>query len=295
MNEFAFIYIFMMAFFLCAALLIIFKIREKKSVLVTEEPDFYEVWYTRKRRELEISFPKITMSMYISMLAATPLFTICLFWILMPNKIFAVFMGASTVFLPNFIMRMVKEQRQGRFDERFVRALKTLSAALRSDYSIQQAVQEVAANIFIDEDIRAGFRQIDADIRVGISIEKAFRNYANKTGSNDVADVAAGIALQAEVGGSEASVIESITTNIEDRMLNRKKISALFSGTSFMVLAMDIIPFIAVLIMYFAMPGFIAPFFNSPGMMALFLGLIVFTMIGSVIIRRIIARAKGEI
>ena len=294
MREFAFIYVFFLAFALCIAALLIVHVREEKTLIIRQEPDFFEVFYTRKKQMLETSLPGLSIQGYLILLGASPVVCGGIFWMLFPDKTFAPFMGAFCVFLPDFVIRLIVETRRKRYEERYVRALKAFASSLRSGMSVQQAVQDVSRNPFIAPEICEGFRQIDADIRVGISIERAFEIFAQKADNNDARDVAAAIAMQAEVGGSEAKVIDAIALNIEDRLVTRKRIRAVFAGTDFMVNALDVIPFLVVVMMYIGMPSYMEPVFADPGMLVVFIGTLIFTLVGSVSIRRKLRRAKGE-
>lgn len=293
-NEFAFIYVLFVLVALCIAAIAIIHVREKKTRLYTEQPDFFEKFYQKKKTMLEINLPVLSFTMYVILLTVTPIVMGILFWLLFPNKTFAVFMGACCVLLPDFVIRILVETRRKRFEEKYVRALKSLASSLKSGMSIQQAVRDTADNPFISDDIKEGFRQIGADIKVGISVEEAFSIYAEKVDNNDARDVAAAIAMQAEVGGSEAAVIETIAKNIDDRMMTKKRIRAIFSGTDFMVTAFDVFPFLVVIIIYVLMPSYMEPIFNNPLLLTAYMGVLALSVIGSFIIRKRLRRAKGE-
>lgn len=294
MSEFAFIYVFFVSFALCIAALLILRLREKKSVLTEEDDDFFSRFYARKKHMLETNLPTVSIRMYLAASAACPVFFGIVFWLLFPNKSFAAVMAAFTALLPDFIIRIFTDLRKKRYEERYVRALKALASSLRSGMSIQQTVQDLIANPFISEDIKIGFRQIDSDIRVGISIEDAFGAFAERADNDDARDVAAAISMQAQVGGSEARIVDTIAVNIEDRLLTRKRIRSIFSATDFMVNAFDVLPFIALLIMYIGMPDYISPILDDPLAFVCCIAVLVFSLYGSLSIRKKLRRAKGE-
>ncbi|MCR4876011.1 MAG: type II secretion system F family protein [Clostridiales bacterium] len=294
MNEFAFIYIFFISFALCIATLFIIRIREQKHVLTSEDEDFFTRFCDKKKHMLKVNLPAVSLRMYLAAAAASPVVFGIVFWLLFPNKFFAAVMAAFTVLLPDFIIRILVDTRKKKYEERYVRALKTFASALRSGMSIQQAVQDVIRNPFIAEDIRSGFRQIDSDIRVGISVENAFGAFAERADNNDARDVSAAISMQAQVGGSEARVIDTLAMNIEDRLLTKKRIRAIFASTDFMVNAFDILPFIALIIMYVGMPDYISPILYNPAAFILCIVVLLSSLYGSLSIRKRLHRAKGE-
>lgn len=294
MSEFAFIYVFLIAFFMCIAAILIIRVVEKKSAIGEKEDDIFTKFIENRKRMLEVNMPNISIKTYMVMSFASPIVFGIILWFLIPNKLFGLGIAAFGVLLPDLVIRLIIEMRRKRYEEKYVRALKSFSSSMKAGLSIQQAIREVMNNQFVAPEIREGFRQIDSDVRVGISIEDAFRTFAEKADNDDARDVASAIAMQSYVGGSEGKVIESIATNIEDRLMTKKKIRSIFSSTDFMVNAFDVMPFLAIVIMCVTMPDYVAPILNDTVASILVIVLLLFTVIGSVFIRRKIRVAKGE-
>lgn len=295
MSEFSFIYVFLIAFALCVAWIIIIRIREDKSTLAEEKEDFITTFYNKKKRMLEINMPKLSIQNYLLMVIGSPVLFTALLWFVMKNKAFVLALAMFSVFLPDFVIRIIVESRRKRYEERYVRALKAFASSLRSGLSIQQSVQEIIANPFIADEIKDGFRQIDSDIRVGISIEDAFFAFAESADNDDARDVASAIAMQTIVGGSEAKVVDTIAGNIEDRLMTKKRIRAIFSATDFMVNAFDILPFLALIIVYIGMPEYVDKILDDPLMLLLCIFALAFTVYGSFSIRKKLRNAKGGV
>ena len=294
MGEFAFIYVFALAISLCIASILILKVIHKPTVLDEEDEDIVTKFITSREHMLAVNMPKLTIRTYLLLTVLSPVVFGLLFLALFPNKIFALVMATFSVLLPDFIIRLIIDSRKKKYEEKYVRALKAFASGMKAGLSVHQSIREVINNPFVDDEIREGFRQIEADIRVGISTEQAFSSFAEKADNDDARDVASAISLQSAVGGSEAKVIESIAQNIEDRMMTKKKIRSIFASTDFMVKAFDIMPFIAIVLMYLGLPNLVEPIINDIGSMFAVVGLLVFSLIGSVYIRKKISHAKGE-
>ena len=116
MNEFAFIFVFFIAFALCVAALIIIRFRDRKNVLVSEQPDFFTHFYERKKAMLETSLPSLSIRGYFILSAASPVVFGLILWFLFPNKTFAAFMSAFCVLIPEFIIRLIIESRKKRYE-----------------------------------------------------------------------------------------------------------------------------------------------------------------------------------
>ena len=201
--------------------------------------------------------------------------------------------GLLGLFIPEIVMRINGNRRQKQFENRYAQALQQMAASLRSGLTIQQSVTDLCKSPFIHESIKNSFRQIDADLTVGISIKEAFMKAAHALGSEDAMDVALSLSLQNELGGSEAKVVETVARNISNRILLRREIKSLFADTNITIITMDVLPLIIIFGLIMGSPHYVELFFQSPAMTALLIGIVLFTLVGSVVIRKIVRRGTG--
>ena len=272
---------------------IIIGIRNKQKILQRDEDkDFIDAFKEKKTKKLNTYHSSLSFKTYIAMIIGLPVVVAVAGWFLIENKAIVLLIALACVFIPDGIITVMRAKRASKFEEQYARALKLFASCLRAKMTIPQSVADVCNSPYIDEDVKAGFRQIDADLAIGIDVKEAFTKFAEDTGSMDAQDVASAIAMQDEIGGGEAQIIETLANSIQQRISMRKEIKTLFSETSVMVTFMDFAPFIVLLIMYFGTPQFIAPYFESTKMTLLLFGMLGFTIIGSFIIRAVIASAK---
>lgn len=279
--------------FTMIALAIILKIRSKKSLLVDQEMDFIDEIIDKKKRKLNASLGGITWKTYISLLALCPIGSALLGYIIVSNKAFCIVFAFIGLFIPEIIVRVLSKKQKKKFEEKYAMALRSLASGLRAGLTIEQAIENVGRNTFLEDDIRAGFQQISSDIKFGIPMAEAFHNFAIESGSKDALDVAAVIAMQAKVGGSEAAAIGTIVQNISSRIMMRNEIKALFADTDMLVLIMDILPFVVFGALYYGAPQMLEPFFASTTMLVLLIAIMVFSVGGSFVIHKISKSAKG--
>ena len=292
MNNLPALILLLAAAILCVSTAVIIQIRSKKPLLIKEEPDFIEIAIRKKKKSLKAIAGAFSFRNYILLMTGVSLIIGLVFWLFTANLTMSLVLALFGLAAPEVYIRVTAKKQRRLFDERYARALRAMASALRSNQTIQQAVDEVGQNVFIHESIREGFRQIASDLRVGLPVKEAFERFAADTDSNDAKDVAAAIAMQNEVGGNEAQIISSVSQNISERIMVRKEIKSLFADTSVMILVMDIMPMMILIGLYFGAPQYITPYFETPLMTILFIGLIAVTMIGSLIIRRMARTAK---
>lgn len=269
-------------------------VHERENTITGDrESDFITVLKDKKQKKLESSHSILSLPMYVSLLLLLPFaFGILSYCLLKEHKPLCLLFAAAGAFVPDLLILITKRKQTEQFEQRYGQALRAFSSCLRSGMTIQQAVTDVSKNNLIHETIREGFRQIDSDIKFGIPAETAFMRFAVNSGSKDAEDVASAVAMQSQVGGSEAVVIGNIAQNINERILINKEVKAMFADTNILILVMDFLPAIIVGAIYAAAPQYIAPYFESFWMTMLFIGLLAITFIGSFVARAISKRAK---
>ena len=220
---------------------IIISICNKRTIL-SKDMDFFTSYVTKKRNKLENSGIGLSANAYFLIMLIMPVIMGVGVLVISKKAVFALIVALASLSLPEGIVRLLQKQIDKEFEERYAKSLEQLGAALKSGMTILQAVQEVANNKFIHESIRKKYQNINLDIQMGVSIADAFRHFAENTNNQDAWDVAIAIDVQSEVGGREADVIMNISEQIHERMIFRKEIKSMFSGTSSMVTIMDFIP-----------------------------------------------------
>lgn len=209
------------------------------------------------------------------------------------DLIIAIICASLGITGPILVLHILENAEKKHFDERYARSLRLLSSALKSGLTIPQAISETSKSPFIHETVRKLFEQMDADLKVGLSVEETFKRMANQVDSEDAKDVAAAISMQVEVGGNEATVVETIANNISSRIEVKKEIKSLFASTSMTVWALDIIPFLIIIFLFSMSPQFVKPYFEDSGMMLILIGAITMMLVGSFVMRRSIRGIKN--
>ena len=239
--------------------------------------------FIRQREELMDAHGIHFMKGYFILMAVTPLVLGMIFLVVTKGSYISIVFGLMGLAFPEIILRLMILRSNRNFEDRFSRSLEQLSSSLRAGMSIAQAVEDVANCRFLHDSMRKRFANVSADLAMGVSVSDAFYKFAEETGSSDARDVAIAIDVQNEVGGHEAEVVQEIATNIHDRIMLRREVKSIFSGTSSMVWMMDFIPIGVVAFFSITNRSYVNVYFENILYTALFAGLIVFMIIGSVI------------
>lgn len=286
------------ALIICAAVFAIIKIRDRhfaagSSIEEAQNRDFITDISQYKQKKLASQPWNMKYETY------TAIGTICaiLFSVVgylfsgMPYCVFGALVG---FLVPEAIVRIQAASQKQKFEERYARSLRQLSAGLKSGQSLHQAIEDVCHSPFVHDDIRKEFQQLTADLKLGVSLEDAFHRFADHVGCADAEDVAIAISMQSKVGGQEGAVIETIAKNISDRMMLRKEVNSMFAGSSVTVTILDIVPFAIVLFLIFGASEFMGIYFRSTTMFILFLAMLALMGIGSIVTHSMIQKMKRE-
>ena len=218
-------------------------IREQKSTITGErEKDVIDRFADDKKKQLYAIPGAISFKVYAVIMVIAPIVLGIAAFVLTQSALAAIIGLAVGVAAPELIVRLQKSKSDKDFDEKYGRALKQMSSTLRTGMTIQQSVDDICTNPFLDDQIKEMFKQISADIKIGIPVAEAFAKVSEMRSTIDTRDVTAAVAMQSEVGGSEAEVIELVATNINERIMVRKEIRTLFTTAKITVYAMDFVP-----------------------------------------------------
>lgn len=281
----------------CIAFLIIDHIHTTKkfsnSVLEqTETEDFLDDIAKYKQRSLASKPWTMSYTTYKTIALIAAIVLAVFGYLITQSIILTLLISAVGLFVPEVIIYLQSSKSKTHYEERYATGLRQLVAGLKSGLSIQQAVSDVCVSPFVHDSIKEEFSQIDADLKLGITVQEAFQSFADRVKNKDAEDVAIAINMQMNVGGREAQVIESIAQNISSRIMLRKEINSMFAGSNVTVLAMDVVPFAVIAFMYFLAPNYLSPFFDNIALTVLFIGMLVFMGLGSIVIHRYVSRFR---
>jgi len=193
--------------------------------------------------------------------------------------------GAALFPLPRLVLRVMRTRRIDKFNIQLEDALNMISSALKSGFSINQALDEVA-----DQQIHplsVEFRLLTQEIRLGVPLEQALENMTRRLGSADFELVATAISTARKTGGELTGTLERVAGLIRERVRIANKIRALTAMGRLQAIMIGSMPFLLLWGMYYVSPVMIRSFFDSGiGYLALF-AVAVLDLLGFLWIRRI--------
>jgi tight adherence protein B len=155
-----------------------------------------------------------------------------------------------------------REKRLGLLLAQFPDALAMIVRSVRVGIPVTEAVRIVAREAH--EPTASSFGELASEIAIGVSLETALPQMAERSGLAEYRFFATAITLQAQTGGALSETLENLADVIRRRIALRARGHALSSEarTSGMVLA--VLPIVVGVGLYLMNPGYIGLLFTDP-------------------------------
>jgi tight adherence protein B len=176
-------------------------------------------------------------------------------------------------------------RRQARFDEQLPDTLQLLSGAMQAGHSLLQAVDTAAREA--GEPISVEFQRVLTEARLGMPLEEALEGMAKRMNSQDFEWTVMAIALQRQVGGNLAELLNAVAQTIRERYTLKRQIRALSAEGRLSSVILSILPFIMFFLLLAFNPTFLAPLYSTPLGLAMLSGAAILMIVGVIWMKKI--------
>ena len=199
-----------------------------------------------------------------------------------PHFVIAVAVGW---FGPGVYLRWRQSRRLKAFNDQLGDTLVMMSNALKSGYSMAQALDVVANRA--SPPISQEFDRVVKEVNLGAGIEESLARLVRRTESGDLDMVATAIAINRKIGGNLSEILESISETIRERVRIKGEMTTMTAqarGSGYMITAL---PIVLGVFMYFVTPQYFAPMVSNPIGIGLLVFAGIFLGLGQFIMSRI--------
>jgi tight adherence protein B len=207
------------------------------------------------------------------------------FWL--GGPFLAALLAVAGFFAPAAAVRFYRRRRIKLFNAQLTDALQQLSNALRAGLTFQQAMDQVGRES--NAPLRQEFGLFTKEVKLGVPVEEALVNLANRVGSEDLELVATSTNIARQLGGNMAEMFETIAATIRERFRLEGKISALTSNGKLQGLVVALVPLAIGLVLNLRNPELMEPMFENAYGYIVVSFIIVLQAVGFLFIRRIVA------
>jgi tight adherence protein B len=155
-----------------------------------------------------------------------------------------------------------KSGRLKAFNKQLPDTITLIANALRAGSSFLQAIELVVRES--RPPISTEFGRVIREVNLGLPFDVALENMVRRVKSEDFELMATAIAIQHQVGGNLAEILDSIAFTIRERIRIKGEIRTLTAQQRMSGYVVGGLPFFLALFIYLAAPSFFNPMFAKP-------------------------------
>jgi tight adherence protein B len=176
---------------------------------------------------------------------------------------------------PRFWLNWRKNGRLKAFNKQLPDTVTLIANALRAGSSFLQAIELVVRES--RPPISIEFSRVIREVNLGLPFDLALENMVRRVKSEDFELMATAIAIQHQVGGNLAEILDSIAFTIRERIRIQGEIRTLTAQQRMSGYVVGALPVFLFLFIFLAAPTFFEPMFASPpDVLGIPLGVILF-------------------
>lgn len=225
---------------------------------------------------------------YVSLAAGVALGTLAAVLGLSAFLVFLV-VAAGICMLPALLAHRGRQRRR-RFDEQLPDTLLSIASSLKVGHSFDNAVQAVVATG--QSPTSEEFEHLLADTHLGRTMDDALAGMADRVGSHELALVLMTVRIQRQVGGTLASLFETVAHVVQERRHFHAKVRALTATGRLTAYVLTALPVLTGLLVTVISPGYLSPLFHTTGGRIALIWSAVGLVLGGWLLKRIVT-VKG--
>lgn len=222
-----------------------------------------------------ISIPVYFM---IGLVSAIGVYILILF--LIGTPIFAI-AGALIVgfIIPNKVLLFLIERNKCQFDTAFIKALKRMSATMRTGSTLLQALQEVVDAEVLPMVVRKELGIVLVDYEYGDSFAEAFYHMYERTGLADVKSVAMSIEIGMKQGSKLYEAFDNYVSTIMERKENEAEGRAIVAESKSTINILVAVPFVFSAVIKYLQPTYFDSAYEYAGGYGRYLFLLIYGLV----------------
>jgi len=164
--------------------------------------------------------------------------------------------------IPRFWLRRRKSSRLNAFNKQLPDTITLIANALRAGSSFLQAIELVVREA--RPPINTEFGRVIREVNLGLPFDVALENMVRRVKSEDFELMATAIAIQHQVGGNLAEILDSIAFTIRERVRIKGEINTLTAQQRLSGYVVAGLPIGLAAILFVIAPSFFQPMFEKP-------------------------------
>ncbi|WP_341360805.1 type II secretion system F family protein [Georgenia sp. M64] len=181
--------------------------------------------------------------------------------LLVAGPLLGLLLAAAVPVLARVVLSVMADRRRAAFADQLDDSLQLMASSLRAGHSLLQALDSVAREA--EEPTSEEFARVINETRMGREVNAALQETANRMGSQDFVWVVQAVAINREVGGNLAEVLDGVGHTIRERNQIRRQVKALAAEGKLSAIILMLLPFGITGFLFMANPAYIVKFTQS--------------------------------
>jgi tight adherence protein B len=187
---------------------------------------------------------------------------------------------------PLLVLRIAAARRTKAFDRQLPDVLATIASTLRAGHGLRTALRAVA-----DDGTPPASHELTrvlGEERLGRPLDQAITAMCDRINSPDLEYVATAINVQAQTGGSLATLFDTLSETVRERQRHARRVRALTSMGRLSATVLISLPFGLAALMTLISPAYMKPLFTTSAGHVLIIVCLTSMTIGALVLKRIV-------
>jgi tight adherence protein B len=188
--------------------------------------------------------------------------------------------------LPLMLVRRARSKRMHAFEEQFPEALDFLARAMRAGHAFSIALEMLSEETA--PPLGQEFRKVYNEHNLGLPIETALGNLAQRVPLLDVSFFVSAVLLQRETGGNLSEILTNLAHVIRERFKLKGQVRAASAHGRITGTILTLMPVVLMFGLLVVAPGYLQSMAGDPDGRMMILGVLIGQLLGHYFIRRIV-------
>lgn len=186
--------------------------------------------------------------------------------------------------LPWMVLIARRSMFRRKFTQQLPDAIDLMVSVLRSGHSIPQAVKTISQEIA--DPCGAEFKEVLQRMNLGQPLSHAITYSCEKLESDELDLIRRAIAIQSEVGGSLAELLDKTNSTLRQRLKLVQRVGILTAQSKLTAIIVGLLPVVLAIALQFISPGYLDPLVTSSIGKTLLAVAVVLELIGLMILKK---------
>jgi|DewCreStandDraft_5_1066085.scaffolds.fasta_scaffold00322_6 tight adherence protein B len=191
---------------------------------------------------------KLTVGEFLALTVISVIAFMALGWLLFNQIALVLLSGVIGYFVPRWYLAIRHRRRLNAFNNQLGDILNLWVNALRSGYSVLQAMEAIARELPPPASVE--FNRVVQEHRLGLPLEMALQNLLRRVDSDDLDLVVTAVNVQREVGGNLAEILEVISHTIRERVRIKGEIRVMTAMGRYSGYIITLLPIVLTLLLF---------------------------------------------